>query len=722
MAKLIVKWRYIKSGTPKHGQHLVKYIATRDGVEKCDDSWKHQPPTREQSRLIEELLTDFPSLKDSHEYQDHIEKPTKHFASQLISKGIDENIDLIGKKENYIGYIAKRPRVEKHGAHGLFSSEDEPIDLDAVAKTVAEHDGVVWTTVLSLRREDAERLGYDNAKAWRDLLRGQSDTLAQAMGIPLADMRWYAAFHNEDGHPHVHLVSYSVGKKPYMTEEGLHRMKSAYAREIFKQDLYHIYNEQTKHRDELREVARQRLKEIVAEINGGTYENETVEALLLRLKDELQDYTGKMQYGYIPQSAKNIVDGIVDELSKDERIQELYSLWYEQKESIVKTYKDTMPDRLPLFKNEEFKTIRNAVLKEALNLSFGTDSVEDLPSEDEPNTEPTDDELENDEPTTPKNKWELYRAAKELLDKNSEDYNPKRAVELYIESAKLGCGIAKYQLGKLFLRGEHLPKNIDYALRWLEESAEEKNQYAEYLLGKLYLNGEDTEQDIERAERLLNRSAMQGNKYAAYALGKALLDGKILEKNITEGLKHLTDSADKGFTQAEYLLGKLLYKGEVCTQDIPKALAYLERAAEKKNAYAAYLVGRIYLTDDSVKDAEKAVHYFKIAADEGNDYAQYQLAKMYLFGNGVPKDETKGMEYLNTSAENGNQYAESLRHSIASNRNLSASLGALRLFQHLTRLIQDRLEDERKGKIGLIDRKLRRQINEKKQAQGLKIE
>ncbi len=722
MAKLIVKWRYIKSGTPKHGQHLVKYIATRDGVEKCDDSWKHQPPTREQSRLIEELLTDFPSLQDSHEYQDHIEKPTKHSASQLISKGIDENIDLIGKKENYIGYIAKRPRVEKHGAHGLFSSEDEPIDLDAVAKTVAEHDGVVWTTVLSLRREDAERLGYDNAKAWRDLLRGQSDTLAQAMGIPLADMRWYAAFHNEDGHPHVHLVSYSVGKKPYMTEEGLHQMKSAYAREIFKQDLYHIYNEQTKHRDELREVARQRLKEIVAEINGGTYENETVEALLLRLKDELQDYTGKMQYGYIPQSAKNIVDGIVDELSKDERIQELYSLWYEQKESIIKTYKDTMPDRLPLFKNEEFKTIRNAVLKEALNLSLGIDSVEDLPSEDEPDTEPTDDELETDEPTTPRNKWELYRAAKELLDKNSEDYNPKRAVELYIESAKLGCGIAKYQLGKLFLRGEHLPKNIDYALRWLEESAEEKNKYAEYLLGKLYLNGEDTEQDIERAERLLNRSAMQGNKYAAYALGKALLDGKILEKNITEGLKHLTDSADKGFTQAEYLLGKLLYKGEVCTQDIPKALAYLERAAEKKNAYAAYLVGRIYLTDDSVKDAEKAVHYFKIAADEGNDYAQYQLAKMYLFGNGVPKDETKGMEYLNASAENGNQYAESLRHSIASNRNLSASLGALRLFQHLARLIQDRLEDERKGKIGLIDRKLRRQINEKKQAQGLKIE
>ncbi len=722
MAKLIVKWRYIKHGNATHNKNLVKYIATRDGVEKCDDSWKLQPTTREQARLIKELLTDFPSLAESHEYQDYLKNPTKHSASQLIGKGIDENIDLIGKKENYIGYIAKRPRVEKHGAHGLFTDNDEPIDLAAVAKTVAEHDGLVWTTVLSLRREDAERLGYDNAKAWRDMLRGQNETLAKAMGIPLEDMRWYAAFHNEDGHPHVHLVSYSVGKKPYMTEDGLLRMKSAYAREIFKQDLMQTYTEQTKSRDELRAFAKERLKEIVAEINGGTYENETVEALLLRLKDELQGYTGRMQYGYIPQSAKNLVDGIVDEISKDERIRELYSLWYEQKENILKTYKDTMPDRLPLFKNEEFKSIRNAVLKEIVNLSLGGNAVEDLPSDDEPDREPTDEDIEDDEPITPQNKWELYRAAKAHLDRESEDYNPKRAAELYMESAKLGCGIAKYQLGKLFLRGEHLPKNIDYALRWLEESAEDKNQYAEYLLGKIFLKGEDTEQDTERAEELLHRSAGRGNKYASYTLGKAYLDGNILSKDTAEGLKHLTSSADNGFAQAEYLLGKLLYQGEVCPKDIAKALGYLERATSKKNAYAAYLAGKIYLTEDEVMDAEKAIRCFQIAADEGNDYAQLGLAKMYLFGNGVPKDEAKAMEYLNASAENGNQYAESLRHSIASNRNLSASLGTLRLFQHLSRMIQNRLEDERKGKLGLIDRKLRRQINEKKQAQGLKIE
>ncbi len=722
MAKLIVKWRYIKAGNAKHNQNLVKYIATREGVEKCDESWKHKPPTREQTRLIRELLADFPSLENNHEYQDYLKNPTKHSASQLIGKGIDENIDLIGKKENYIGYIAKRPRVEKQGEHGLFSSTDEPIDLDAVAKTVAEHDGLVWTTVLSLRREDADRLGYNNASAWRDMLRCQSETLAKAMGIPLEDMRWYAAFHNEDGHPHIHLVSYSTGKEPYMTEQGLHRLKSALAREIFKQDLVQIYTEQTKHRDELRELAANRLQEIVSQIGEGAYENETVEMMLLRLKDELQDYKGRMQYGYLPPKAKHLIDGIVDELAKDERAKELYNLWYEQKENIHKTYTDTPPDRLPLSKNNEFKAIRNAVLRELKNLSLGGNSVEELPYEDEPDREPTDKDIEDDEPATPQNKWELYRAAKEHLDRDSEDYNPKRAAELYMESAKLGCGIAKYQLGKLFLRGEHLPKNIEYALRWLEESAEEKNQYAEYLLGKIFLKGEDAEQNTERAEELLKRSAEQGNKYAAYALGKALLDGKLLEQDIAEGLKYLTDSANKGFTQAEYLLGKLLYKGEVCPKDIAKALSYLERAAGENNAYAAYLAGRIYLTEDSVKDAEKAAHYFKIAAEQGNDYAQYQLAKMYLFGNGVPKDDAKAMEYLNASAEQGNQYAENLRHSIASNRNLSASLGVLRLFQYLARMIQNRLEEEQKGKLGVIDKKQRRQINEKKQAQGLKIE
>ena len=294
MTRFILKWRYIRSGSPKHNQNLVKYIATREGVEKCDESWKHQPATQEQQRLIKELIEDFPDSVQSFEYQDYISSPTKSTASEFINRTIEENVDLIGKKENYVGYIAMRPRVEKQGSHGLFTQNDEVINLSEVAKTVAEHEGAVWTTILSLRREDAEKLGYDNAKAWRDMLRGQANKLAKAMGIPLLDLRWYAAFHNEGSHPHLHLISYSVGKEPYMTEQSLLHFKSDFAREIFKHDLYHIYQDQTAHRDELRRTGREKMADIVKQINNGVYENETVTMMLRELVRELDHYKGKM--------------------------------------------------------------------------------------------------------------------------------------------------------------------------------------------------------------------------------------------------------------------------------------------------------------------------------------------------------------------------------------------------------------------------------------------
>ena len=391
MARFILKWRYIRSGSPKHNQNLVKYIATREGVEKCDESWKHQPVTQEQQRLIKELIEDFPDSVQSFEYQDYIAAQTKSTASEFINCTIEENVDLIGKKENYVGYIAMRPRVEKQGTHGLFTQNDEVINLSEVAKTVAEHEGAVWTTILSLRREDAEKLGYDNAKAWRDMLRGQANKLAKAMGIPLLDLRWYAAFHNEGSHPHLHLISYSVGKEPYMTEQGLLHFKSDFAREIFKHDLYHIYQDQTAHRDELRRTGREKMADIVKQINNGVYENEIVTMMLQELVRELDHYKGKMVYGYMPKKAKNLIDGIVDELAKDERLAELYNLWYEQRDHITRTYQDTMTQRIPLSQNKEFKTIKNAVIQEALNILHNRITFEDehidQPKEDDETVE-----------------------------------------------------------------------------------------------------------------------------------------------------------------------------------------------------------------------------------------------------------------------------------------------------------------------------------------------
>ena len=591
MARFILKWRYIKANSKKHSTNLVKYIATREGVEKCDESWKHQPATIDQQRLINNLVADFPESVQSFEYQDYTSAPTKKTASDFIGRTIEDNLDLIGKKENYVGYIAMRPRVEKQGAHGLFTQKDSEINLAEIAKTVAEHEGAVWTTVMSLRREDAEKLGYDNAKAWRDLLRGQSNKLAKAMGIPLADLRWYAAFHNEGSHPHIHLVSYSAGKEPYMTEQGLQSFKADFAREIFKQDNLHIYQEQTAYRDELRRTGREKMSAIVREINNGAYDNETVKIMLRNLVQELDNYTGRMVYGYMPKKAKNLIDGVVDELAKDERIAELYNLWYEQRENIVRTYQDSMPQRIPLSQNKEFRAIKNAVIQEALNLLHNNITFEDDVFEEEPitDTEPKTETKRNPW-TDPEDMRYQYIRGKSCLDVESEDFDPDEAVRWLELSAEQGFDVAMYRLGKLYLQGDLIEKNIVQALHWLHKADDANNQYAQYLLGKLYLNGTEIKSDFTTAENMFIKAAMQGSHYAKYSLAKMHLKGQVTSKDIAFAIRLLTEAADQGNQWAEYQLGKMYLYGQDVDKNLELAVRYLSSSANKGNPYAQQLL------------------------------------------------------------------------------------------------------------------------------------
>ena len=590
MARFILKWRYIKASSKKHSTNLVKYIATREGVEKCDESWKHQPATIDQQRLINNLVADFPESTQSFEYQDYTAAPTKKSATDFIGRTIEDNIDLIGKKENYVGYIAMRPRVEKQGSHGLFTQKDTEINLSEIATTVAEHEGAVWTTIMSLRREDAEKLGYDNAKAWRDLLRGQSNKLAKAMGIPLADLRWYAAFHNEGSHPHIHLVSYSVGKEPYMTEQGLQSFKADFAREIFKQDNLHIYQEQTEYRDELRRTGREKMSAIVREINNGAYDNETVKIMLRNLVQELDNYTGKMVYGYMPKKAKNLVDGIVDELAKDERIAELYNLWYEQKENIVRTYQDTMPQRIPLSQNKEFRVIKNAVIQEALNLLHNNITFEDEVFEEPSAVAEPKVESKKNPWTDPEDMHYQYIRGKSYLDIESEDFDPDEAVRWLELSAEQGYDIAMYRLGKLFLQGDLIEKDITNALRWLHQADGANNQYAQYLLGKIYLNGTEVKADFALAEKMFTRAAMQGSPYAKYSLAKMHLKGQVSFSDVSFAVRLLTEAADQGNQWAEYQLGKMYLYGQDVDKNVELAVRLLSSSANKGNPYAQQLL------------------------------------------------------------------------------------------------------------------------------------
>jgi len=370
MPRIIFKCNYLKNKSARHITNTVKYIATRDGVDKMTESEKFCPATDMQNDLIEIIIKDAPDTQEFFEYSDYESNPTIKNATEFINSAIDSNYDLVGKKKNYVDYIANRPKVDKIGTHGLFSTTDDPIVIAKVAEEISQHTGNVWTNIISLRREDATRLGYDNAKTWMALLRSHATEIAVNMKISPENFRWYAAMHNESNHPHVHMIAYSVNpKEGYLTENGIEKIRADLAKDIFRQDLMQIYTEQTKIRDNLTLDSKNILEEIVSQIDKDGYENKIVEALMVTLFQKLNNTSGKKVYGYLTKGIKEIVDRIVDELSKDERLTKLYDLWYEQRYSVLKTYTDTLPPKLPLSQQKEFKSIKNLVIHEAMNLA-----------------------------------------------------------------------------------------------------------------------------------------------------------------------------------------------------------------------------------------------------------------------------------------------------------------------------------------------------------------
>ena len=273
--------------------------------------------------------------------------------------------------EGYMAYMATRPRVEKQGTHGLFTSVGEPVVLAQVAGELDSHRGPVWTLIVSLRREDAQRLGFDTAARWRDLLRSQAITLADGLKIPPTHLKWYAAFHNEGYHPHVHLIAYSTNpKEGFLTKQGMEKIRSALAQEIFRQDLVSVYQRQTTHRDELRRASREKVAGLVQQISGGVCENPKLESMLRELADRLSNVKGKKVYGYLRPELKALVNQIVDELAKDERIAQLYDLWYQDKQAARNVYDERPLQRVPLSENSDFKPIRNAVVRAAVELDM----------------------------------------------------------------------------------------------------------------------------------------------------------------------------------------------------------------------------------------------------------------------------------------------------------------------------------------------------------------
>ena len=366
MAQIIAKFGYLK-GKSRGG--YAKYIATREGVEKLDESLRGCPVTQSQQEFIQKLLEDFPDSKDLLEYEDYQKSPTLGSASEFISQAIELHMGELSGRSGYLKYMGTRPRVEKQGSHGLFSYDGEPISLNKVAQEVDAHRGNIWTVIYSLRREDAQRLGFDTAARWRDLLRSQAVTLAEGLKIPPTHLKWYAAFHNEGHHPHVHLIAYSTNpKEGFLTKQGMEKTRSALAQEIFRQDLVSVYQQETTHRDALRRASREKIAGLIQQVSGGVCESPKLESLLRELAHRLSKAKGKKGYGYLRPELKALVNQIVDELAKDVRISQMYDLWYQDKQAARNVYDERPIERVLLSQNPDFKPIRNAVVRAAVEL------------------------------------------------------------------------------------------------------------------------------------------------------------------------------------------------------------------------------------------------------------------------------------------------------------------------------------------------------------------
>ena len=509
MAKIIVTSRYLKSG--KRGKtkrkNYTKYIATRESVEKRSQS--EALTTEKQKLLLSELIQEFPMAKQYLEYTDYKTNPTADNASELISTIIERHADVIGNRKNFVGYMAKRPGAECRGEHGLFNGSDTPIDLNAVANEVAEHPGYVWTHVISLRREDAVRLGYTNSDMWRDLVMRHISDISKAQKIPLTEMKWYAAFHDTTHHPHIHLIVYSKDpRQGYLTKDGIEQIRSAFANDIFHDELQSIYQEQTLTRDELKALSEDQMSEIVSQI-GSSQVDERLVVKVRELYDKLQSTKGKKVYGYLSKDVKQTVDDIFLLLSQNGNIQKLYDKWCEFEKAKYRMYTQKDKEFPNLVENKEFRSVKNMIIREVLKADI-LPKENDIPDEIET---VADDSMKADTTEESITIVQKRKKAQELINNTDNAADMNKGFEMLKGLAKDGDEVSIYKIAKILLN-ENEHHDTAKAVELLEAVAD-KNMWASYRLGRIYLFGaENISSDKTKAVLWLTKSAEAGNEYA----------------------------------------------------------------------------------------------------------------------------------------------------------------------------------------------------------------
>ena len=651
LSQIIVTSRYLKSGTQKSKnkrRNYTKYIATRETVEVRDQNTidRNDNATKNQKELIGDLLLDFPEAKRYLEYEDYTANPTVENASELISMIIERNADVIGNRQNFVGYMAMRPGVQKRGSHGLFNEKDKPIILDRVANEIANHKGNVWSHVVSLRREDAVRLGYDNSEVWRELVKRHISDIAKAQRIPLCNLKWYAAFHDTTHHPHIHLLVYSTNpKQGFLTTKGIDQIRSAFANDIFHDNLQSIYQEQTISRDELKAVSKTEFENIVDNICQGNFDCPLLEELVRKLYSQLQNVKGKKVYGYLPPEVKETVNNIFSELAKDENIRQLYEKWCSLERLKCKTYTQKEKELPVLTDNKVFQPVRNMIIRTVLDMNNLI--VDAAVKEPEPTEQSENDDSTIDVP--PQFDESEQSENDKMIFSDNDDFTAEDFIWSYENIVTVDV--------------DDTPKS-KYYLKW-------SNSYKETC--KLIYNKKSKLEDFQNAEQLLLTESKSGNVLAIHDLGKLYSTEKLGTKDEKRSYQYYAEAL-QGFMEIEpdsdfmlpyepkhegqvmkpvdmrsyvwYRIGKMHCYGLGTEQDYEKAFEWFERSAKQKNKFAQFSLANLYYYGNGVeKDLSQAFLWYQRSSSQGQPYAAYYIAQMYRYGEYVTKDNDTAQRY-----------------------------------------------------------------------------
>lgn len=703
MSQLIVTSRYLKNGNQKNKtkrRNYTKYIATRETVEKRSQKFvdRNTNATKNQEQLINDLINDFPESKRYLEYEDYEREPTIENAGELISTIVERNADVVGNRQNFVGYMAMRPGVEKRGSHGLFNEKDEPIILNQAANEIAEHKGNVWSHVVSLRREDAVRLGFDNSDAWRELVKRHISDIAKAQNIPLCNLKWYAAYHDTTHHPHIHLLVYSTNpKQGFLTTKGIDQIRSAFANDIFHDNLQSIYQEQTISRDELKAVSKTEFESIVRKIHQGGFDDPKLKNLVLKLNSQLQNVRGKKVYGYLPMEIKETVNKIFSELEKDENIRQLYEKWCSLERLKYKTYTQKEAELPELVDNKGFQPVRNMIIRTVLNMKPFDVNTEIEGSE--PNDEYFDNtpqdmsplfdeseplaETETDESAAAIKyyiKWndQYKKACKLIYGKDAKLNDFKEAEQLLLSESQRGNVLAVYDLGKLYSTDKLGERNEETSIAkytralqgflQIEPNSKKLKPYVQYRIGKMFCYGLGTEQDYEKAFEWFERSAKQKNKFAQFSLANLYYYGSGVEKDLSQAFLWYQRSSSQGQPYAAYSIAQMYRYGEYVTKDNDTAQRYYKQALsgflkiendDMANDDLFYKLGQMFkLGLGTNSDVTKAIEYFRRSAEMNNKNGLFEYGKALLIGEHIPQDTDSALKILEKAVKLKNSNAK----------------------------------------------------------------